>query len=477
MSGVLRHAVQRLVATVRNPGALLVVLLTGAATLVLWPGPMPASGPVFELAGEQEPAAVATLLAFTWLWLWPALAAPAIAGRAAVAGGGSGLFVAAHPALPVSARSRAVAEVAVLGLLVTVGRLPGFFLGGWAHDTFALPGEVVGGAAWAASFATHTVLGFVIAVPVVLAWLTPTGGPQQALLRSGLVAGALLAAMLCGLLATPASSAAVSLVLVAVQLRSIGVEVRLPWRRQAGPVAAPLPARPARDARHQLVRDFWSRPLPAALALLGAQAALVALDHLALPESSPLGDDGPGLLYVGSTLVLSIALGWVGLRPMGSVQAVAGVFGKTGYRPGDFAAAWSVLPVRREWILRGVYLHGLVACATIWAVAAGTYLASHLLDGGSLATALAPDKPFVELFVPLVAVVPCIAGLLAASAAARKTKTALAAVAMLAVFHGYFVLLILKVPVAVRIAYLVAMAALGGLPVLADLRRSAAREG
>ena len=470
MNALLNHARIRLLATLRDPWALVIILGTGLATFAIWPAPMPPSGSDFAFAGEREAAPVATLLVFMWIWLWPALAGPVIGGRSSVTGLGSSLSLHPNPTLPVGAKARVVAEAAILLVLVLLVRTPALFLGEWIHSTFALTGTYPGDAAWMSAFVEKSLLGAAIMLPSVVAWVIPSGNPQVLFARAGIaVLGELIAAWL-GLLATPASAVVIGVALAAVQFPLVGRELpgAQAWRRRS--YRGRLVRRPLAPHR-QLVRDFVLRPLPIAAALLAVQAALVVVDATVFPDLHLVGDDGPGLLYWGSSLMFGTALGFLALRPMASVQAIAGVFGKQGYKSGDFLQAWSVLPVRREAVLRGIYLHGLVATGGIWIVAILTSVVSAWLTKGSLDAV----KFFVgtpgELLVPMVAVVPCIAGLLAAGAAGRKGVAMVAGIAMISVFHGHFVLLILKTPVALHAGALALFAALGGVPILTELRR------
>jgi hypothetical protein len=476
MNALLRHLWIRLGATLREPWALGVLVGTGVVTFAMWPAPMPASGPDLFFAGEREAAPLATMFVFMWIWLWPSLAGPTIGGRSAVAGLGSPVSVHPNPALPVGAKARVVAETLLLLVAVLLLRAPALFMGEWIHATFALPGAYPGDAAWMTAFVGRSLVGAAIMLPSVVAWVIPSGNPQAMFARAGIVVAIELIAMWAGLLATPGSAIATAGTLAVVQLRLVGREfhgLRTWWRRRGrrGRLSRP-PLAPDR----QLVRDFVLRPMPFALTLLGLQVLLVVGDATFFPKLHLLGEDGPGLLYMGSSLMLGASLGFLALRPMASAQAIAGVLGKVGYRPGDFVAAWSVLPVRRESVLRGVYLHGLLATGAIWAAAILTGIVSTWLDKGTVDASKFFGGSPGELLVPMVAVVPCIAGLLTAGAAGRKGKAMLAGITMIAVFHAHFALLILRAPVAIHAAYLLLAAALGGAPILTELRRDAPHE-
>lgn len=475
MNAMLTHLRIRLGALLRDPLGLAMVLGTGVATFVMWPGPMPRSGPVIAFAGQPEPPVLATLFVFLWIWIWPALAGPRTGGRSSVIGLGSSMSVHPNPALPIGARARVASETALLLGAVLLVRAPALFLGGWIHGAFALPGPYPGDAAWAAGFAGSSAVGAAIMLPTAVAWVIPSRCPERMFARSGLMTAALMAAMWAGLLATPLSAVATGAALAAVQLALVGRErrgLRTPWRLGIGQGQL---SRPPRPPRNQLVRDFVLRPLPLALGLLAAQASLMAAGTILFPGVHLAGEDGPGIVYMGGSLLLGVALGYLALRPMRSAQAVAGVFGRPGYRTGDFIGAWSILPVRRESVLRGVYLHGLLSTAAIWAAAVASAVVSSRLEHGPFdAAAFITGSPGT-LLLPMAAVIPCMAGLLAAGAAGSKGKATLAAVALIAVFQGHFLLLMLRTPLPLHAAFLAAAAVLGGAPILPDLRRPSMR--
>ena len=468
MSAILTHARIRFLAVLRDPSAVVVMLCTGLATYALWPQPMGPSGPRWEFRpGQLEPVGIATMLIFFWLWLWPMLAATAVGGRSSHPGR-LGAFQQVYPPLPVSTRGRLFAEIGVLFLFVLLVRVPGAFLGGFLHDFLGLPGSFEGTAAYALRYAVSTLVGAAIMLPTVVAWTTPARSLNLLFARATAVALLEIVAMWLGLLATVPLAVATGLILSLVQLPLVGREwhVRSP-RLSRGEARL---ARPYRPPQRQLVRDFCLWPLPLTAALLMYQALLVAADRLVLPEVHLLGEDSPGLLYLGSMVALTIGFGFVVLRPLGSNQALAGLVGKTGYRPGDMAGAWAAVPVRRHVLLRGVYLHGLLTTGLLWVAAVSTPVVSLWLERGVLDLGGRQGATIRDLLVPFVAVVPCIAGMLAASAAGSKGKAIVAALMMVLVLQGHPALLMLRVPTAIRAVLLLVAAALGGLPVLPELR-------
>jgi len=474
MSAFLTHLRIRLRATLADPVALAVMIGTGLATLILWPGPMPASGPPLAFGGEAMPQGLATLYTFMWIWLWPAVASLRVGGATATGGTSGVLFQRGHPVLPIGPRARVLAEVAVTVTWVLVVRAAVLPAGPWLHDIAASARPYPGLAAFAVAFGRHTLEGLVVVLPALVVWTMPSRAPQWMFARAaGLVVVQLLAARL-GLLVTPALCLVTSLALVGLLLAPFGREWQ-PWHRSPQrPQSAAVVARAAEPPHRQLVHDFLVRPLPWLAAALVAQGIVLVAGLLVWPGVRLLGEDSPGLVYFGSIVVLSFALSLIALRPMASAQAVAGLFGKPNYREGDFVAAWSVLPVRREWVLRGVYLHALLVSLFIFTLALGVNLLKAVVEHHQWAVLDFEHNPAARLFVPLVAAVPCVAGFVAASAAGRRRKAVLAAAALLAVIHGHLLMLILKVPVPIHAAVLVALALVGGGPVLFDLQRRSA---
>jgi hypothetical protein len=476
MSGFLTHLRIRLRANLADPFALAVMVATGFATLILWPGPMPPSGPQMLFGGEPMPRPLATLYVFMWIWLWPAIAALRVGGATLVGGARSVFVQRGHPALPVGLRARVLAEVAVVAAFVLAVRAAALLAAPWLHDVAASPLPYPGLAAFAAGFGRRTIEGLVVALPVLVAWTLPSRWPQLLFARAAAVVVLQLMAARLGLLATPAPCALTSLALVGLLLASVGREWPLGrWEMPRRGSLAPR-ARSARPPHRQLIRDFLVRPLPWLAATLAAQGVVLVAGLLVWPGVRLLGEDSPGLVYFGSIVVLSFALSLIALRPMTSAQAVAGLFGKPNYREGDFVTAWSVLPVRREWVLRGVYLHALLVSLFIFALALGVNLLVAVVERHEWAILDFDRNPAARLFVPLVAAVPCVAGFVAASAAARKHKALLAGLALALVVQGHLLMLILKVPAVLHAAVLIALALVGGGPVLFELRRPSASD-
>jgi hypothetical protein len=466
MNGFLKHWTVRLRATVGDPWALTLILLSGLLSLVYWPGLTDPSGAGWLGVGVAVPPVpiIGVTMLLLWIYLWSMLMGGTAGGRVA-AGRRSRTFVArALPALPVGAWARALAEALVILTLVLLARAPWFFLGGWVHGALGAPGEFAGEAVYRAEFAQQSFFGALLILPFLLIWSAPARTIEAQKARPLLWVVLLFVALRLGLLETPLGCAGTSAVLTALSLFAITLEgsIPLPWKRAAGPAASRH--RLFRHPELQFRRDAWLRPLPVAGALVAAEAFLIALDQWVL-----LSERTFGLINV---LVGACLLSFVVMRPMGSKLAAAGVWGwgGCGALPGEFSETWSVLPVRRELVLRGVYLHGLISGAALWI---GILLVGSLVRwlGTGEISLLGPEKGFLaELLFPLATVIPCLAVFLIAGAAGDRPRAVLSTGAFLVIVHLNIVLLVLETPTVVRLGTLAAIALIGGLPPLRHLR-------
>ena len=103
MSGFQQHLRTRLGAVVRSPFALLMTTTLGLVSLMMWPIFRPV--PVSDMTGGIE-----ILIRGLMIWLFPFMVAIFITGRMWSLGEGSGLATLIFPTLPVSPRTRIVAE-------------------------------------------------------------------------------------------------------------------------------------------------------------------------------------------------------------------------------------------------------------------------------------------------------------------------------------------------------------------------------
>ena len=455
MSAFLTHLWIRLRATLGSPGKLALMILSGAILL----------GP-FGLGAASPSAATAWRL--LWIYVWTGAAAPLAGGRG-MSGWSAGAWCPCfHPALPIGVRARALAE-ATLVVLLLLGVWPAALALKWqlyAHGVSPHPGLYA--PALSTQYARQTFERLVVVLPPLVAWLIPARSHNLVAARAGVVVGLELVAAWLGLLATPARAVATCALLVAIPLALAGREWHAPHLAPAGSRPIRVPARPARPPHRQLARDFLVRPLPSVALLIAAQGLVLVVALPVWDKARLFGGHGTGLLHFGTGLVVGSALGLVAVRPMASNQTTGGLFGRAGYRQGDFAAAWSLLPVRPQAVLLGAYLHGLLVSLGILLALVGVQVLSTFVERRQWLLVDTDGGPAGLFLLPLIAVVPCVAGFVAASAVGHRRKAALATLAFLLILIGHSVTVLLEAPV------LVGLALVGGVPILLDLRRPAA---
>jgi hypothetical protein len=218
-----------------------------------------------------------------------------------------------------------------------------------------------------------------------------------------------------------------------------------------------------------LRRDFLLKPLPALGLLAAIEVAFIAWDRL-------VGFPGYGF-YLGTSLVLGFMLSFVVLRPMGNNLLAAGIAAGGRFQPGDFRASWSVLPVRIETVLRGVYLHGMATGLLIWGFAVGINLLDTWLETGVLRLQDQDGDSAGKYILPFIAAVPTVAGGMICAAVGDKVRGMISLAASIGVLVGHHVCLILKFPVPLHTAVMIVLAALGGIPPLVHLRKRRATPG
>jgi hypothetical protein len=149
------------------------------------------------------------------------------------------------------------------------------------------------------------------------------------------------------------------------------------------------------------------RSLPVALGLLVAEALFFILDQaIGLPHLA---------FYFLSVLTFSWMITFVPLQPMRSKMAMAGLFCKPGFRPGDFAAACGVLPLQRRVMTRSVFSYGFLTTAAIWLTATGTIVLSAWFATGTVGLVDSEGDPLGRLLYPSLAFIPAVAALLTCS--------------------------------------------------------------
>jgi len=213
----------------------------------------------------------------------------------------------------------------------------------------------------------------------------------------------------------------------------------------------------------RLRRDLWLKPLPLALMIVAIEAVLLAANQLFDLSSHHV-------FYGASSLNIGMGFSFLALRPMSNNLIAAGLSAASGSRPSDFRAAWAVLPLRPESVMRGVYLHGVVTGLFLWLTVLATNLTNTYLKTGAVRFEDFDGDPGGRLLLPLVAAVPCLAGGLTNAATGDGFRGWISLGAGIGVFVGNVVCLVNKVPWQAHGALLVLLALVGGLPPLVHLR-------
>ncbi len=459
LGAVLRHAWIRLAAVCRQPVSLLLMLCFAVMTVGLWPGLAAPSGPWFGFGTSPADAPVAALLvSLIYLYLWPTLVALRAGGQAVTAApSGDDNVTLALPALPIGRKARMTGEMLVIFLFVLAARgavLP--FLAAAERGAYAL----------------HTVAGALVLLPIMACWGRRTGTfDLQAAMALGvalLELGAQKLGLLAGMLPLAIVSALLTTAVLLIDVPFVR-SLHLRPRRGAGVSAGSRRAlAPAVRYRRDLVALPLRRYGMFYLLATGLAVALMLagnLDRLAF--------------LVG--MVLAFLAVFVLPKPLGSNLLGWGLKGRRGVKTGDLYRALSVLPLKRETILRGVYFYTLAAGGAIWfgavvLIAARVYVRTgeplwHASQTGDL-----------DMFLwPSLLLVPAVAGFIVSARAGRRghyypSRLALFAMRdlpMLALAGlGYVCDKGSHVPVVVAVVLLVISTLLACIPPLVLLKRT-----
>jgi hypothetical protein len=397
-----RHFVNGVRMTARDPFALGLLAFAGAVTVPLWgfglgihpfdarhlpwpQGPVTFSGPAptaLELA-IRFPHWEAVLAQLLGAALVAGALGPNSTRRRWPAGPDRGM-----PALPLGPRARVVAEVLAVSLYVLIARAAVLGFGGvrlgrtlFGHDpalatypegarlgTTLLPSLAWPTAAYVSSFVVNTVLGTLLAFPLVLAWATTTRLDARGIMKL-----AIATLLLFGAASVGATAHVGSALLVCV-----GVSAFLLVRMDDGSRVEPV--RPARRLRFraspaplvQLRRDAWLGPVRrlwwVLLLAVPVPLTLTALGRAVGFDSEP----GRAIGFRGLALTTALLLQWptllaLALFPLG-LALVASATPATRLFSGAFLRSWGVLPLEPKRVIRTVYAHGLVAAGFAWLV-------------------------------------------------------------------------------------------------------------
>jgi hypothetical protein len=210
----------------------------------------------------------------------------------------------------------------------------------------------------------------------------------------------------------------------------------------------------------------WGAAL--ALYLAGSVALILLSGWIRLSEDSL--DFVYGMVYGLSASIV----GMTALFPAGIHLFQTDRQGGSGaLMSGGFIAAWSILPVPRESVTRGIYLHGLATgLAWVLFVLAFTVL-RHLVLGSNFNV--------LEFFLPLALAAPAVAGLLTCTAVGDKVRGTIAIIALLCTVPAYIggqvagkamgLAIGSGANLYIGITLLLLLGLIGGVPALVHLRR------
>jgi hypothetical protein len=342
-----------------------------------------------------------------------------------------------HPMLPlrpeVRALTEAIAGVGVLAvfqtLLVAIAPLVRYLV------PFNLGDSVFG--SLSGTIATWCVL-----VPGTMAWLLPAQSQVINLLRG--LAVTVLAAVIfvisltsmplaidlaVGLIAVALTTARVAMIAGPFMRKgalSVGqgflvrrsdarTTTSSPERRAGGSRAneRSVMFRASRSPLAQLWRDACLGPLRSAkLPVMISAAGLVMAGAIARTHA------GPEMLaaFVASMVPLLAAF-WLAWHVLGTPTTTAGRGVAPGWFSGDIGLAWTRLPLRREWVMRAFYFHGVMTGLTFLAL---SLLGLAITGFPPLFVGGIPGEPFS--WIPLLCAVPPLAGLMTCAAAGDRVR-------------------------------------------------------
>jgi hypothetical protein len=274
------------------------------------------------------------------------------------------------------------------------------------------------------TFATWCVI-----VPGAMAWLLPAHSQVVSLLRGVTVTILAAAAFVISFSSMPwAIDLAVALVATLLATARVAV-IPGPFTRLGRPSDARTAGGPQhREGRSRALAAVMFRQSRAPLAQLWWDACL-----------GPLRSGKPALIacaacfivggalaraHIGSemlagsvtTIAPLLVASWLALHVLGTPATTAG----GGVRAGLFGGighAWTRLPLRREWVIRTFYGHGLIVGLTFVAL---SLIGLKITGSPPLFAGGIPGEPFS--WIPLLCAVPPFAGVMACAAAGDRVR-------------------------------------------------------
>ncbi len=393
MIGLWRHFRSRLSFCMRDPYSLLALSAFGAMSQVLWPSPWGEGVPV----ALGEPGAITGSIILL-LWLWQGTAIPAACARGWRLSGPVPDTPYGHPlpTLPVGPRARVIGVVLVILPFIIAARLVHFAL--------------LDGPGW--SYLGHSVLGITALLPFLVLWASPSAGLQLQFVKTLTAVAVLAAAGAAGFLSGTVRFATTTSLMTLGALFLVGRRFRIPSliRRHWHPIRVLTRPGLAGDRRFRTDRLslVFKRLGWIIVVLLIVQAGCVVVDQFSsLPRFS---------VYICSSLVIAELVALVALRPFGSKMLANGLMSVRSARTQDMMKAWSLLPIRREAIVRTIYFHAFITTGCAIGIAFLVIGYYGFLRSGEFSLVDWDGDTVAWLLVPLGSFVPLVAGAVTCSA-------------------------------------------------------------
>jgi hypothetical protein len=342
-------------------------------------------------------------------------------------------------------------------ILVAI-RTPGLLIGDWLR----LHSDFRSGYPWPTSYPTYfwcrTLVGALITFPVLLAWICPVGSTEVVFRRPVIVVTLLWIVMKLGLLGSPLGCAVACVGLTGLLLATIDRGWTIIRDRSS---SAGMPSshwRPARDPNVQFYRDLFFRPIPLVVVILCIEVPAILLDRYLFRG---WGDGGPGMMFIGSLMVIFGLYSFLPLRPLG--QSVGNFFGQ---RPdGTLMRACATLPIHRNTVVRGIYSYSLLSGLVVWGVGMGLAVLSSWMHSGHLQVGGVDGGPghvwpWLLLAIPL-----CTASAVTAGVVGARVQGVVSTVATIGVLTTLLIHSSGGVPTTTTAVVVAGLAAAGGFPV------------
>lgn len=410
MSGFFQHLRTRLGALVRSPFALIMSLVLGLTSLMMWPIFRP--NPVSDMESGIE-----LVIRALMIWLFPFMIAIFITGRIWALGEGSGLATLILPTLPISPRTRIMAETLGGLLVLVVPRVvAGLILG-----QVASPGSTWHEAIASEQLWRDSLIGLLVLMPVLTACCAPATKDFFQWTRSLAVAILMACLVTAGITHNLFITAATALLLSAAILygyrREPAFDLESLGRRKRDGVLY----RPGIDPLVRFRRDLWQRPLTK---FWPAIAAMLFITFITPPVVSWLGI--PEVYYSVTAGVLPGLAIFMLMFPLG-IHLFNGDRGLAGSSSncGTFKQAWAHLPLPSHQVLRGIWIHGMIGGFIAWALYLTHFVLMMAFSGEWTA--------IVWFHVSLVLAIPAGAGFLVSGAAGDGFRLTLAIASLIAI--------------------------------------------